>query len=464
MVVKFFSDKKGGGIGSLNYLLDKKRVEQGTARTLSGDEHITRSLIASMSQKHKTCVGCLSFEEANIDENTKKELMQDFERVLMTDEMQGHYNILWVEHTDKGRLELNFVIPKIDLQSGRAFNPYFHKIDYSRKDLWTDYVNLKYSFTDPKDPAKEQSLQGSKKQYELIKDYEALDKLLQEQVANGSIKSRQNIIELLKQSNIEVTRAGKDYISVKLPQSKKAKRFKGGIYDEQFTSPTELRAIHSAAKERQRAYNARDNQRELERVKQELDELIQSKAKFYRERNNKYALQISKRSRNLQMEQYSNELYSGDAYDDDFKHSCVVSVDNALSGTGQQESDKPERRELYLRAQGSDDRAKGQHLHQDQVMERGNDNIRSRADSRDREITRRTGASIDAEREADSTEQKALTRKRGLDDKIREFVKQLRELENTIRQAVERISKKIRARLRDRELKNEVLGGRGLGM
>lgn len=464
MVVKFFSDKKGGGIGSLNYLLDKKRVEQGTAKILSGDEHITRDLVMSMSQKHKTCVGCLSFEEANIDESTKKELMQDFERVLMTYEMQGHYNILWVEHTDKGRLELNFVIPKIDLQSGRAFNPYFHKIDYSRKDLWTDYVNLKYSFTDPKDPAKEQSLQGSKKQYELIKDYEALDKLLQEQVANGSVKSRQNIIELLKQSNIEVTRAGKDYISVKLPQSKKAKRFKGGIYDEQFTSPTELRAIHSAAKERQRAYNARDHQRELERVKQELDELIQSKAKFYRERNNKYALQISKRSRNLQMEQYSNELYNGDAYDDDFKHSCVVSVDNALSGTGQQESDKPERGELYLRAQGSNDRAKGQHLHQDQVMERGNDNIRSRADSRNREITRRTGASIDAEREVDSTEQKALTRKRGLDDKIREFVKQLRELENTIRQAVERISKKIRARLRDRELKNEVLGGRGLGM
>lgn len=80
------------------------------------------------------------------------------------------------------------------------------------------------------------------------------------------------------------------------------------------------------------------------------------------------------------------------------------------------------------------------------------------------EIARRAGASTDAEREVVSTEQEALTRKRGLDDKIREFVKQLRELENTIRQAVERISKKIRARLRDRKLKNEVLGGRGLGM
>jgi hypothetical protein len=464
MVVKFFSDKKGGGIGSLNYLLDKKRVEQGTARILSGDEHITRGLITSMSQKHKTCVGCLSFEETNIDENTKNELMQDFERVLMTDEMQGHYNILWVEHTDKGRLELNFVIPKVDLENKKAFNPYFHQVDYARKDLWTDYINLKHGFADPKDPAREQTLQGSKKQYELIKDYEALDRLLHEQVANGSIKSRQNIIELLKQSDIEVTRTGKDYIGVKLPQSKKAKRFKGGIYDEQFTSPTELRAIHFAAKERQRAYNARDHQAELERVKQKLDELIQSKAKFYRERNHKYALQNSKRARSAQMEQYSNEFYIGDAYDDDFEHSCVVSVDNALSGTGQQESDKPERRELYLRAQGSDDRAKGQHLHQDQVTERENDDIRSRADSRNREITRRAGASIDAEREVDSTEQKAFTRKRGLDDKVRELAKQLRELKNAIQRTFERIGAKIRARLKAMEPKRTIHGDRGLGM
>ena len=35
---------------------------------------------------------------------------------------------------------------------------------------------------------------------------------------------------------IEVTRKGKDYISIKLPESKKAKKFKGSIYDEQFTS------------------------------------------------------------------------------------------------------------------------------------------------------------------------------------------------------------------------------------
>lgn len=65
-----------------------------------------------MSQKHKTCVGVLSFEEKDIDEQLKFKLMADFEKALMTDEAQGRYNILWVEHNDKGRLELNFVILK----------------------------------------------------------------------------------------------------------------------------------------------------------------------------------------------------------------------------------------------------------------------------------------------------------------------------------------------------------------
>ncbi|OCS02378.1 relaxase/mobilization nuclease domain protein, partial [Campylobacter fetus subsp. testudinum] len=70
MLVKFFASKSGGGVGSINYLLDK-RVNQGTAKILQGDENLTRDLINSMSQKHKTCVGCLSFEENNIDENSK---------------------------------------------------------------------------------------------------------------------------------------------------------------------------------------------------------------------------------------------------------------------------------------------------------------------------------------------------------------------------------------------------------
>ncbi|WP_080126980.1 relaxase/mobilization nuclease domain-containing protein, partial [Helicobacter pylori] len=224
--------------GSVNYLLNE-RVEQGTAKVLKGDANLTKSLLLSLTQKHKACVGCLSFEESNINDGLKYELMESFENALLTQEMQRRYNILWVEHTDKGRLELNFVIPKIDLERQKAFNPYYHKVDLKRIDTWQNVVNLKYTFTNPKDLKKQQisnyhntkTPQGKA----IFKNYKELDNYLYNAVTQGLLNSRAEIIELLQASNYEITRQGKDYISVKLPNQQKAKRLKGIIYDERFT-------------------------------------------------------------------------------------------------------------------------------------------------------------------------------------------------------------------------------------
>ena len=82
MVVKFFSNKKGGSVKALDYLLNH-REKDGTARVLIGDEQLTRNIINSISFKHKVCVGCLSFEEENIDENLKYKIMEDFEYIVL---------------------------------------------------------------------------------------------------------------------------------------------------------------------------------------------------------------------------------------------------------------------------------------------------------------------------------------------------------------------------------------------
>ncbi|MEC4460013.1 relaxase/mobilization nuclease domain-containing protein, partial [Klebsiella pneumoniae] len=37
---------------------------------------------------------------------------------------KDQYSILWVEHTDKGRLELNFLIPNTELLTGKRLQPY----------------------------------------------------------------------------------------------------------------------------------------------------------------------------------------------------------------------------------------------------------------------------------------------------------------------------------------------------
>ncbi|PDX29566.1 relaxase/mobilization nuclease domain-containing protein [Helicobacter pylori] len=304
MLVKFWGINQGGGDGdgSVNYLLNE-RVEQGTAKVLKGDANLTKSLLLSLTQKHKACVGCLSFEESNIDESLKYELMESFENALLTQDMQNRYNILWVEHTDKGRLELNFVIPKIDLGKQKAFNPYYHKVDLKRIDTWQNVVNLKYTFTNPKDLEKQQisnyhntkTPQGKA----IFKNYKELDNYLYNAVTQGLLNSRAEIIELLQASNYEITRQGKDYISVKLPNQQKAKRLKGIIYDERFAEQRlieqELRE-YSQNKDTSRERDTREISKapnttpratqsliqELRDLEQQLHRHIEHKQRYYK--------------------------------------------------------------------------------------------------------------------------------------------------------------------------------------
>ena len=288
MVVKFFANKKGGSSKAIDYLLNEREA-QGTARILKGDEQLTRDIIKGIDYKQKTTVGCLSFEEPNISEDMKYKLMQDFENMLLPG-MENKFNILWVEHTDKGRLELNFVIPKIELETQKSLNPYYHKADLPRVEMWQDIQNLEHNFTNPKDPSKARTVETNNKEIHLSKDYEQLDKLLHNLAEQGQIKNREHLIELLKSNSIEVTRQGSDYLAIKLPDSKKAKRFKGSIYNEQFTSIREIETISNTAEQRTREYSQRDTQAELREIKSRLEDYTRNKSdelsKKYKKRKN----------------------------------------------------------------------------------------------------------------------------------------------------------------------------------
>ncbi|WP_154479957.1 relaxase/mobilization nuclease domain-containing protein [Helicobacter pylori] len=292
MLVKFWGVNQGGGDGdgSVNYLLNE-RVKQGTAKVLKGDANLTKSLLLSLTQKHKACVGCLSFEESNIDESLKYELMESFENALLTQEMQGRYNILWVEHTDKGRLELNFVIPKIDLERQKAFNPYYHKVDLKRIDTWKDCINLKHNFTNPKDLEKQHNIQQHQtknpQNKELLATYEKLDKLIQDNLGK-LFNSREDIINFLKANQCEVNRQGKDYISVKLPNKPKAKRLKGFYYHETFRTIADIREQLSEVRQRESQRERPNYQRDsdnhaelLRELENKLHECIEHKQRYY---------------------------------------------------------------------------------------------------------------------------------------------------------------------------------------
>jgi len=278
MVVKFFSNKGGGGIGAINYLLDKKRVALDQAKLLKGNEELTRKLISLIDNKQKLTVGCLSFSEKNIDEDLKFKLIEDFENILMAGLDKNQYNILWVQHTDKDRLELNFAIPKLELKSKKALQPYYHKSDLARVEIWQDMTNLKYRFDNPKDPKNRRSVNTTKVEISKTKSYESVNKQIQNAVREGKIKSRDELILALERNNIEITRKSDDYLSLKLPNSKKARRFKHDIYTSRFTSLESINIMQGEKEEKIENFKNMDVTQEIKNLSVRLEKYVEDKA------------------------------------------------------------------------------------------------------------------------------------------------------------------------------------------
>jgi len=282
MLVKFLPTYTGGGLGSINYLLNERKAA-GTAKVVKGDENLTRAVIKGVTYKQKTCFGVLSFEEKHdfMNEEQKLKIIKDFERALLGDYMLDRVNVLWVEHSDKnGRLELNFLAPKIDLITGNSFNPYLAKFDQNRIDLIKRIINHEYNLSSPDDPAREQTISASKKNIGHYKNLEELDKKLHELVKEGYIKNRDHMIELLNQSGIEVTRSTKKSITVVLPNQKTKNRLKGGIYDANFTGAQGLGELGQSSSRRIREFHNRDIQVERERNRRKLEELVKKRDRF----------------------------------------------------------------------------------------------------------------------------------------------------------------------------------------
>ena len=338
MLVKFLPTYTGGGLGSINYLLNERRKAAGTARVVKGDENLTRAVIKGVTYKQKTCFGVLSFEEKHdfLDEEQKLKIIKDFERALLGDYMLDRVNVLWVEHSDKnGRLELNFLIPKIDLVTGKSFNPYFDKYDQSRIDLIKRIINDEYNLSSPDDPAKEQMISASKKNIGHYKNLEELDKKLHELVREGYIKNRDHMIELLNQSGIEVTRSTKKSITVVLPNQKTKNRLKGGIYDANFTGAQGLGELSQSSSRRIKEFHNRDTQAECERNRRKLEELVEKRDRF-----NKRKFRASLSRDNIEPEQEQKMDIGTHGYDSaNNRNSGGISDALLCTGAANQESE-----------------------------------------------------------------------------------------------------------------------------
>ncbi|WP_416350788.1 plasmid mobilization relaxase MbeA, partial [Salmonella enterica] len=258
MIVKFHPRGRGGGSGPVDYLLGKDRQREG-ASVLQGKPEEVRELIDASPYAKKYTSGVLSFAEADLPSGQREKLMASFERVLMPGLDKDQYSILWVEHRDKGRLELNFLIPNTELLTGRRLQPYYDRADRPRIDAWQTIVNGRLGLHDPNAPENRRALVTPSALPKAKQEAaEAITRGLLALASSGELKTRQDVTEALESAGFEVVRTTKSSISIADPDGGRNIRLKGAIYEQSFNAGEGLRAeIESAAAEYRRDAESR---------------------------------------------------------------------------------------------------------------------------------------------------------------------------------------------------------------
>lgn len=257
MIVKFFKNRAFSSANSaIDYLMYEQDKDgnvitntQGEpqtrkgARLLQGNPELVRNIANGLAFKHTYTTGALSFSETadSITDEQKWDMMSEFENTVFAGMDKQRYAITWIEHTDKGRLELNFFIAKVDLATGKSFTPYYDKADRKRMSCFRDYINTKYNLTNPLDPKHRQSTQNTNPNWrnsptnaskkEIIA---SIDENLTALFRKNELNSRQDVEQTLKDNGYTITRNKSfDSVSIKHPHDPKKPniRLKGFLYE-----------------------------------------------------------------------------------------------------------------------------------------------------------------------------------------------------------------------------------------
>src|SRR5690554_4018007 len=218
---------------------------------LEGDPMQMRTLCDSLPYKHKYVSGVLSFtkeETAHIDSTPgmKEALIEELREFVYS----GFKNddakaMVVVQHSHLDRLELHYMVPRVNLESGLSFTPFPVKykdtppgsanLFIEHNNAFVDHVCEKYGLQNPRDPSVKRSIElPTFEMPSATRDIRReVVKAINDLVDCGNIKSRDDMMGFLKSHGAEIPRQGKDYFSFKFPEMAKAIRLKGDLYGEQ---------------------------------------------------------------------------------------------------------------------------------------------------------------------------------------------------------------------------------------
>jgi len=287
--LKLFPHGKGPGRGPVNYLLrmDYPGRTEAPPVVLRGDPDVTRDLIDAQEREWKFSAGTLSWgPEDTVTPEQEQRLMEDLERTAFAGLEPDRYDILWVRHSHAGHHELHFVIPRVELATGKALNafpPGWQK-DF---DPLRDLHNWREGWARPDDPGRRRPIQPAhadldyarRLRYGLeVKDHprKIITDYLTAGLEAGLITCREDALTALREVGFEIPRQGDGYATVLDNATGKRMRLKGGIFDESWRLDQSL-----ARADRQRpGGDGADRTERVAALAAELERVIRRRAEY----------------------------------------------------------------------------------------------------------------------------------------------------------------------------------------
>ncbi|QPC88339.1 relaxase/mobilization nuclease domain-containing protein [Mesorhizobium sp. NBSH29] len=304
MLIKFFRNGQGGGSGPVDYLVERDvvaydqnrnaiRDERGDVmlfareplpEVLRGDADRMRALIDACPHQWTYRAGVIAFTAEDAPSpGQQRQVMDAFENLAFAGLEADQRDMLWVRHTHEGRVELHFVTPRMELVSGRSLNiapPGYQK----QYDALRDVLNKERGWNDPMAPERSRetvSLIESVRRgdaRELIHDW------IVQRIETGQIRDRPSMTEALTAAGFDLPRAGKNYITVRDPETDERWRLKGDLFRENWTRENTLeRALERSAGEPSRS-GSRLDAIAPDELRDRLERSLEARASYNRDR------------------------------------------------------------------------------------------------------------------------------------------------------------------------------------
>lgn len=292
MHIKFLAHGQGSARGAVNYLLgerDHNGEERAEVTVLSGDPHLVAEVADASAHQWRYTSGVIAWSpEDNPTPEQINQVVQDFERTAFAGLDPDQYATCAVLHREQdGTAHIHTLTARVELSTGKALNiaPPGHEKTF---DPLRDYWNHSQGWARPDDPERFRHVQPGhephrshpdrhpKTRAEITAHIEAL-------AADGLVTNAKEVRQELADIG-EITRASKDYVSVRPHDEDKPIRLRGELYRDDWTID---QTLEREARRAQSAAAGRDGQRDpdaAERARKRLEAATGRREAYHRER------------------------------------------------------------------------------------------------------------------------------------------------------------------------------------